>query len=128
MIPRSMAIFVATAPIDLRRSFDGLTAAAREQIGRDPQRGALFLFFNKAHDRVKLLWWDRTGYCILYKRLQRGCFRLPEALEPDARSVTIEAAELAKILEGVDLPATKMRPRGIVQLDAGLPSPSLQSA
>lgn len=125
MIPRSMAIFVATAPIDLRRSFDGLTAAAREQIGRDPQRGALFLFFNKAHDRVKLLWWDRTGYCILYKRLQRGCFRLPEALEPDARSVTIEAAELAKILEGVDLPATKMRPRGIVQLDAGLPSTSL---
>lgn len=128
MIPRSMAIFVATAPIDLRRSFDGLTAAAREQIGRDPQRGALFLFFNKAHDRVKLLWWDRTGYCILYKRLQRGCFRLPEALEPDARSVTIEAAELAKILEGVDLPATKMRPRGIVQCDAGLPSPSLQLA
>jgi len=128
MIPRSTAIFVAAAPIDLRRSFDGLAAAAREQLGRDPQRGALFLFFNKAHDRVKLLWWDRSGYCILYKRLQRGCFRLPEALEPDARSVTIEAAELAKILEGVDLPATKLRPRSIAHLDAGLAQPSFQSA
>jgi len=60
MLPRSMPIFVATAPIELRRSFDGLAAAAREQLGRDPRRGALFLFFNKAQDRVKLLWWDRT--------------------------------------------------------------------
>ena len=97
-------------------------------LREDPLSGALFLFFNKAHDRVKLLWWDRSGYCILYKRLQRGCFRLPEALEPDAKSVTIEAAELAKILVGVDLPATKIRPRSIVHRDAGLAHPSLQSA
>lgn len=126
MLPRSTAIFVAAAPIDLRRSFDGLATAAREQIGRDPQRGALFLFFNKALDRVKLLWWDRTGYCILYKRLQRGSFRIPEAIEPDATSVTIEAAELARILEGVDLPPSKIRPRGIAGKGTGLPSPSVQ--
>jgi transposase len=123
-----MPIFVATAPIDLRRSFDGLAAAAREQLGRDPQRGALFLFFNKAQDRVKLLWWDRTGYCILYKRLQRGCFRLPKAIEADATSVSVEAAELAKILEGVALPPSKLQPRGIVDAPAVLPSRAAYSA
>jgi transposase len=117
-----MPIFVATAPIDLRRSFDGLAAAAREQLGRDPLRGALFLFFNKAQDRVKLLWWDRTGYCILYKRLQRGCFRLPTAIEGGATSVSIEAAELAKILEGVALPLSKLQPRGIAVPPVELPS------
>lgn len=128
MLPRSTAVFVAAEPIDLRRSFDGLATAAREQIGRDPQRGALFLFFNKGRDRVKLLWWDRTGWCILYKRLQRGCFRIPEVIEPDATSVTIEAAELARILEGVDLPPSKIRPRDIPGSSAGLPSASAQSA
>lgn len=127
MLPRSMPIFVATAPIDLRRSFDGLAAAAREQLGRDPQRGALFLFFNKAQDRVKLLWWDRTGYCILYKRLQRGCFRLPTAIEADATSVSVEAAELAKILEGVALPPSKLQPRSIAAQPSGLPSHAAQS-
>ncbi len=127
MLPRSMPIFVATAPIDLRRSFDGLAAAAREQLGRDPLRGALFLFFNKAQDRVKLLWWDRTGYCILYKRLQRGSFRLPTAIEADDRSVSIEAAELAKILEGVALPPSKLQPRGITRPSVELSSGAAHS-
>jgi transposase len=103
VIPRA-SIYVAVHPVDLRRSFDGLAAAARERMSKDPQSGALFLFFNKAHDRVKVLWWDRTGFALLYKRLERGAFRIPEPLEPGASSVTIDAAELAKILEGVALP------------------------
>jgi transposase len=103
VIPRA-SIFVAVQPVDLRRSFDGLAGAARERMSKDPQSGALFLFFNKARDRVKILWWDRTGFALLYKRLERGTFRIPAPLEPGASSVTIDAAELAKILEGVALP------------------------
>ena len=103
MIPRA-SIFVAVQPVDLRRSFDGLAGAARERMSKDPQSGALFLFINKARNRVKILWWDRTGFALLYKRLERGTFRIPAPLEPGASSVTIDVAELAKILEGVALP------------------------
>jgi transposase len=103
MLPAKMPIYCATSPVDLRRSFDGLGAAAKEVLGKDPRSGALFLFVNKAGDRLKALWWDRTGYCLLYKRLERGVFRFPSAMRPGDTSVAIEAAEFAKILEGLDL-------------------------
>ena len=103
MVPAKMPIYCATAPVDLRRSFDGLAAAARDVLGKDPRSGALFLFVNKAGDRLKALWWDRTGYCVLYKRLERGVFRFPSAMRPGDASVAIEAVEFAKILEGLDL-------------------------
>lgn len=109
MIPPRMAIYIATGPLDLRRSFDGLAAVVRDVLRHDPLSGALFLFFNKAHNRVKILWWDQTGYCLLYKRLERGAFRVPLALEPGATSVCIDAAEMKSILEGVALPATRWR-------------------
>jgi transposase len=111
MLPKMMAIFAATEPVDMRRSFDRLAASARETIGQDPQSGALFLFVNKACDRLKALWWDRTGYCILYKRLEQGTFRMPTALRARESSVTIDAAELSKILEGIELPPSKQRVR-----------------
>ena len=63
------------------------------------------MFFNRGADRLKLLWFDRTGFCILYKRLQRGTFRVPR-VRPGARSVTIDARELADLLSGVALPVT----------------------
>jgi transposase len=113
VIPARMAIYVATERLDLRRSFDGLAGVVREVLREDPLSGALFMFFNKAADRVKILWWDRSGYCLLYKRLERGTFRVPHALEPGARSVAIEAAELAKILEGITLPPSKQRVRAL---------------
>jgi transposase len=103
MVPAKMPIYCATSPVDLRRSFDGLAAAAKEVLGKDPRSGALFLFVNRAGDRLKALWWDRTGYCLLYKRLERGVFRFPSAMRPGDTSVAIEAAEFAKILEGLDL-------------------------
>jgi transposase len=109
MIPARVAIYVCTDRLDLRRSFDGLAGVAREVLRQDPLSGALFMFFNKAADRVKILWWDRTGYCLLYKRLERGTFRVPQGLEPGAKSVAIEATEMAKILEGIALPPTKRR-------------------
>ncbi len=107
LLPR-MAIYAATAPIDLRRSFDGLAAAAKESLGHDPKSGALFLFVNKAGNRLKALWWDRTGYCLLYKRLERGTFRIPTVLRPGDTSITLDPEELAKILEGLDLSRRKV--------------------
>lgn len=95
MIPASVRIFVCAQPQDMRRSFDGLALAAREQLGEDPQSGALFIFVNKRRDRLKALWFDRNGYCLLYKRLHRARFRLP-----DAR--TIDGRTLAWILRGVE--------------------------
>jgi transposase len=108
VIPVRTAIFVATQPVDLRRSFDGLAALASDTLRADPQSGALFLFFGRRRDRVKVLWWDRTGFCLLYKRLERGVFRVPGPLRAGDASVSIGAAELARILEGVDLPAAKI--------------------
>jgi transposase len=108
MLSSRMAIYAATAPIDLRRSFDGLAAAAREQLGHDPKNGALFLFVNKVGDRLKALWWDRTGYCLLCKRLERGRFRIPALLRPGDTSIALDAQEFARILEGLDLPRSKL--------------------
>jgi transposase len=114
MIPRRASmIFAATEPVDMRRSFDRLAALAREHLGQDPMSGALFMFVNREGDRLKLLWWDKSGFCILYKRLERGTFRLPSALAPKERSVTIDAEELAKILEGVELARNQQRVRTV---------------
>lgn len=109
MIPAQVPIFVATAAADMRRGFDGLAAAAREVLGEDPQSGALFLFLNRRRDRLKILWYDRTGFCLLYKRLERGVFRIPEPLRPEDAGVRIDARELARILEGVALPPSRLR-------------------
>ena len=112
MIPSGVRIFVCTAPVDMRRSFDGLALAAREVLGEDPQSGALFVFVNKRSNRLKCLWWDRTGYALLYKRLHRATFRLPSSLD-FGEKVRISAQELSTILEGVQLPPRKQRIRRV---------------
>ena len=100
MIPAGVRIFVCAEPVDLRKSFDGLSGAAREKLGRDPVDGGLFVFGNKRSNRIKLLWIERNGCCVLYKRLHRALFRLPEKAG-DSISIQIGSSELAKILEGV---------------------------
>lgn len=107
MLPASTRIFVCTQPVDMRRSFDGLATFARDVLRHDPQSGALFLFTGKRATTLKALWWDRTGYCILYKRLTRGAFRFPAAAA-GITSVIIDPQELALILEGIDLPSRKL--------------------
>lgn len=115
MIPAGVRIYAAAVPVDMRRGFIGLAEAAREQLSQDPGSGALFLFTNKKRDRLKLLWHDRTGMCLLYKVLDgRGFFRIPEAA-PGAASVAIEAAEMTAILEGVQLPPSRATPRKIAR-------------
>lgn len=111
-LPSSVRIFVATGPTDLRKSFDGLAAAVEHALGRDPMSGHLFVFFNKRRNQVRCLFWDRTGYCVLAKRLARGRFRFTEQLEAaGATSVEIESVELSLILEGIELKGAVRRAR-----------------
>jgi transposase len=84
----------------MRKSFDTLAAVAQQFLGEDPQSGALYIFVGKRPTRVKVLWYDRNGYCLLYKRLHRAFFRLPEA-SGNERAVQIDAAALAQLLAGV---------------------------
>lgn len=100
MLPASVRIFVCTSPQDMRRSFDRLAVSAREAAGDDPQGGALFVFASRSRRRVKVLWWDKNGYCLLYKRLHQALFELPAAID-GATSVRIDGVALAKLLAGV---------------------------
>ena len=111
MLPCAVRIYVAAEGVDLRRGFDGLAAATRSVIGAEPMSGHLFVFLNRRKDRIKLLLWDRTGYLILYKRLERGTFALPTAPATGRRHVEMDAGELGLLLEGVDLRGAARRPR-----------------
>ena len=106
-LPSSVRIFVATDPVDFRKAHDGLVAIVRDQFGDDPFDGSLFVFLNRRRDRTKLLLWDRNGFWLLYKRLERGTFRAIE--RSDAKRVLVPRAELAMILEGIDLEKGKIR-------------------
>jgi transposase len=107
-LPPSVRIFLSTQPADMRRSFDGLAAMVEGVLRADPWSGHLFVFRNKRGDRVKILWWDRSGYALWYKRLEQGVFCFPSS---NASSVEVEAAELALLLEGIDLAGAKRRSR-----------------
>lgn len=101
MIPTSVRIFVCTQPQDMRRSFDGLARAARETLGVDPQSGALICFVNKRNNRLKILWWDHNGYCLLYKRLHRALFELPSG-GTSRSTLKIDREQLATLIAGVE--------------------------
>ncbi len=110
-LPASVRIYVAAEAVDLRRGFDGLAAATRELIRENPLNGHLFVFLNRRRNRIKLLVWDRTGYLLLYKRLERGTFRIPTEPAAGARHVEVDAGELGLMLEGVDLRNATRRER-----------------
>ena len=107
----AVRIYVAAAPCDLRRGFDGLSALTRSVIGSDPMSGHLFVFLNRRRDRIKILAWDRTGYVVVYKRLERGTFRLPVAPRAGQQHVDVDAGELMLMLEGLDLRQARRQPR-----------------
>lgn len=102
MIPRGVEIFIGVEPVDLRWSFDRLSGIASERIGREARSGALFVFFGKRREALKVLFFDGTGLCLFYKRLDKGTFRLPE-LAADAASVAIEESALDDLLDGINV-------------------------
>lgn len=107
-LPPSVRIYVCAQPTDMRKSFDGLSALVEQVLEEDPFSGHLFCFFNARSDRCKILWFDHSGFALFAKRLERGCFCLPE-VEPGAKRIAMRAAELALILDGLDLRGAKRR-------------------
>jgi transposase len=99
MLPASVRILVCTAPQDMRASFDKLAALVRDVLHEEPESGSLYVFVGKRPTRVKVLWWDRNGYCLLYKRLHRALFVRPEA--GGASAVAIDGPALQQLLAGV---------------------------
>jgi transposase len=99
-LPATTRIFLAVEPADMRKGFDGLAQLVRDRIAQDPLSGHLYVFRNRRRDRIKVLYWDRDGLALWYKRLEKGTFRFPEAV--DGR-VEVTPAEMAAVLEGIDL-------------------------
>jgi transposase len=104
VISGAVRIFVCTVPQDMRRSFDGLALAVRERLGQDPEGGSVFVFINRRANRLKALWFDQNGYCILYKRLHRALFRVPRATDEQLPIKQIDGTAFARLLRGVERP------------------------
>jgi transposase len=104
-----LKVFVATAPCDLRMSFNGLWSAASQRLGEDPKSGALFVFGNRRRNRIKILYFDGTGVCVLAKRLESGTFARPQSAgEPDTK-IRLAPQALQLLLDGVELKAGGQR-------------------
>ena len=117
--PPGALVFVATGRVDGRKGIDGLSALVRSQFAEDPLSGTMYVFFSRRGDRVRVLYWDRDGYVLITKRLERGTYRLP--WRADGGRVIIEAAELLLVLEGIEL-------RGAVRRERWSPSSHVRTA
>lgn len=112
MVPQLSAavrVFLCTRPTDMRKSFDGLSGLVQECFGEDLLTGHLFLFLNRRRDRLKILYFDRDGLTIWYKRLESGSFEMPRVAQGDG--VELQPAQLAMILSGIDLSSARQRKR-----------------
>jgi transposase len=103
LLPRSVRIYVATAPANLRKSFEGLSNEVRGVLLADPLSGHVFIFINRRKTQVKMLMWTRGGFTIVHKRLEAGRFSFPSRVSPGVDSVEIDAHELAMLLEGLEV-------------------------
>nr|WP_283243336.1 IS66 family insertion sequence element accessory protein TnpB [Corallococcus exiguus] len=100
---------MAMEPVDMRKSIDGLMALVRTAWGEDVYSGHLFAFVSRRGDRIKALTWSRGGFVLRYKRLETGRFRLPR-VEAEAKAVTLDATQLAMLLDGIDVAEVKRQP------------------
>jgi transposase len=105
-----LRIFLCTTPTSMTYSFDRLMSLAQETFEQDPLSGHLFLFLNRERDRVKILFWDRDGFCIWYKRLEAGTFQLPAAASA-AQGIELDSTQLNNLLGGIDLRTGRRRKR-----------------
>ena len=105
-----LKVFVALGPVDLRKSFCGLEGLVSERLGEDLRQGALFVFTNRRHTRLKILYWDGTGLWLLIKRLEKGTFSWPKNIEEGRVKLKLAPEALAMLTDGIDLRGAKMRP------------------
>lgn len=103
LLPGAVRVYFATAPMNLRRSFDGLSNEVRAVLGRDPLSGHVFVFLNRRKTQVKLLLWTRGGFTIVHKRLEQGRFAFPQQVTSQAACVALDVHELGMLLEGIDM-------------------------
>jgi len=109
-LPASVRVYLCLNPCDMRRSFDGLHALVRDHLQLDPFAGHLYLFANRRRDRLKILYWDRSGFAIWAKRLEEGVFAIPSGEAGSTRfEITVE--ELGALLSGIDLQQANRRKR-----------------
>lgn len=101
LLPRAVRVYVATHPVSLRKSFEGLSNEVEFVLDRDPLSGHVFVFINRRKTQVKLLLWTRGGYMILHKRLEKGRFNFIKHVRPGVKSVQIDVHELSMLLEGL---------------------------
>jgi transposase len=116
-LPSALHIFLAAQPADMRKGFDGLAQLVREQVARGPLSGHLFVFRNRRRDRLKILYRDRDGFALWYKRLEKGTSRFPES---QAGSVEVTPAQMAAVLEGIDLSRARRLPPFTLPAPQGL--------
>jgi len=101
-LPPTVRIYLCTQSTDMRKGFDSLAAIVRDNFGCDPLSGHLFVFASKGNDRIKLLWFDRDGFAIMYKRLEQGTFKFPKALDSETKALEIDARDMMALLAGFE--------------------------
>lgn len=108
-LPPSVKIYFATALVDMRKGIDGLRSVVEQALIKDPLSGHLFVFVGKSRDKVKILFWDRSGFVLYLKRLEQGRFQLP-IIDETRTHVQMEPAQLSMLLGSIDLNAKRLRP------------------
>lgn len=106
----ALKVYVALEPCDFRKSFNGLEALVRERLGEDPRAGALFVFTNRRHTRLKILYFDGSGLWLLIKRLEKGTFSWPKASDVQGKKLKLAPEALAMLTDGIDLRGARLRP------------------
>lgn len=111
-LPPQIRVFLYRLPTDMRKSFHGLVALTESALMQDPLSGSLFVFVNRRRDRIKILYWGQTGFCIWYQQLQKGTYQLPdEASLEERQAVEVTRSQLSLILDGIDLSSARQRMR-----------------
>jgi transposase len=111
-LPPQIRVFLYRLPTDMRKSFNGLVALTESKLKQDPLSGSLFVFVNRRRDRIKILYWGQTGFCIWYQQLQKGTYQLPGQDSLDEQEILeVTRSQLSLILDGIDLSSARQRMR-----------------
>ena len=111
-LPPQIRVFLYRLPTDMRKSFNGLVALTESALKQDPLSGSFFVFVNRRRDRIKILYWGQTGFCIWYQQLQKGTYQLPAAdLLAELETIEVTRSQLSLILDGIDLSSARQRMR-----------------